>query len=150
MRLSQNKEDLIIGFFIVFAVSYPLITALLIFFQDVREKRHEMEEVRAFYSFLLGLEECRKERAQELSELMSENLLQSIGGAEGLLRTCESYRRAYPGARAEEKVVGDGQLLVNLIKKEKGMTQRLISVRVYYKRGDEDIKIERLEYEKGS
>ncbi len=150
MRLSYSKEDLIIGFFIVFAISYPFITALLIFLQDMQEKRHETEEVRSFYSFLLGQEECTPDRAQELSRFMSEDLSEEMGGAEGLLRTCQSYRRAYPNSRVEEKVVGDGQLLATLVRKEKGIIQRSISVKVYYKVEDKNIKIERLEYEKGS
>ncbi|WPM31448.1 hypothetical protein IAE16_06400 [Hydrogenobacter sp. T-2] len=150
MKLSYKREDIILGFFVIFSISYPFITALLIFLEDVKDKKHETEELRAFYSFVLGLEECKRERAEELTELVSENLLKDMGGVDGLLRTCESYRRAYQGARAEEKVIKEGELLVSLIRKEKGMTQRLVSVRVYYEKGDESIKIKRLEYEKGS
>ncbi len=150
MKLSYNKEDLVIGFFIVLAISYPFITALFIFLEDVKGKRHEMEDLRAFYSFLFGLEECKRERAEELIDLVSENLLKDIGGVDGLLRTCESYRKAYPGARAEERVIKDGEAMVVLVSKEKGLTQRLVSVRVYYEKGVESIKIKRLEYEKGS
>ncbi len=150
MKLGYNKEDLIIGFFIVLAISYPFITALLIFLEDARGKRHEIEDLRAFYSFLFGIEECKRERAEELMDLVSENLLKDIGGVDGLLRTCESYRRSYQGAKAEERILKEGEAVVSLVRKEKGMTQRLVSVRVYYEKGNDGIKIKRLDYEKGS
>lgn len=127
MRLSYSKEDLLIGFFIVFAILYPFFITLIIFFEDLKQKRHNIKEVRAFYSFLLGLEECEINKAKELSGLMSESLLQNLGGAEGLLKSCQSYRKAYPSAKAEERVVKEGEVLVELIRKEKGMTQRLLS-----------------------
>ncbi len=150
MRLSYNKEDLIIGFFIIFAISYPLLTALLIFLQDVKEKEQEMQRVRAFYNFLFGLEECKRERAEELLDILSEELAKDIGGVDGLFRTCESYRKAYPDAKVEEKLMKDGEVMVMLVRKEKGMTQRLLFVKVYYDREGKDTKIKRLEYEKGS
>ena len=56
MRIKYSKEDLLIGFFIVLGISYPFLIALLIFFEDAMERKHTMEEVKAFYSFLLGLE----------------------------------------------------------------------------------------------
>ncbi|MFN7064806.1 MAG: hypothetical protein ACK4OF_01455 [Aquificaceae bacterium] len=149
MRLSYSKEDLLIGFFIIFGISYPFIMALLIFLEDVKAKKEEMEELKAFYSLFLGLEECKEEKAKEVSRLMSEELYKTIGGVEGLLSACQSYRKAYTFAKAEEKIVGDGQLLVELIKKEKGMTQRLASVRIYFEGGGEGLRITKVEYEKG-
>ncbi|MCS7262452.1 MAG: hypothetical protein NZ560_03440 [Aquificaceae bacterium] len=150
MIKSYSREDLLIGFFVLFALLYPFFITLLIFLEEVREKNNKMQELRAFYSFLLGLEECRQERAQELSGLMAERLSQSMGGAEGLLKTCNAYRKAYPSARAEEKTLREGELQVELIKKEKGMTQRLLSVRLYYGGEGESLKIEKVEYEKGN
>ncbi|MCS6957884.1 MAG: hypothetical protein RMK75_05435 [Aquificaceae bacterium] len=149
MRLSYSREDLIIGFFILLAILYPFIIAMLIFLEDVKERKHNIEEVRSFYRFLLGLEECREDRAEELSEFMSETFAQSIGGKEGLLRTCQSYRKAYSTARAEERKVEEEQVLVDLIKKEKGMTQRLLSLTVKFKSENGNLKIEGVEYEKG-
>ncbi len=150
MKLNYSKEDYVIGFFILFAVLYPLFTALLIFLEDVKAKRQEMEEIRSFYSLLLGLEECKEEKAKEVSRFMSEELYRLMGGEEGLLNTCMSYRRAYASAKAEEKREKDGQLLVELVKKEKGMTQRLVSVRIYFEGEGEDLKITKVEYEKGN
>ncbi|MEN3028269.1 MAG: hypothetical protein ABDH29_03415 [Aquificaceae bacterium] len=149
MRLNYSREDLLIGFFVIFAILYPLIIGFLIFLEDVRERRHKIEEVRAFYSFLLGLEECAEGRARELSGLMSESLSQELGGAEGLLKSCQSYRKAYPSARAEEKVLGEGEIRVELLKKEKGMTQRLLSAHIRFRAEGENLKIEGVEYEKG-
>lgn len=34
MRIKYNKEDLLIGIFIVLGISYPFLVALLIFFED--------------------------------------------------------------------------------------------------------------------
>ncbi len=150
MKLSYSKEDLVIGFFILLGVSYPFITALIIFLQYVEERRGGTEEVRSFYSFLLGLEECKRERAEDLLGLMSEGLLREMGGVDGLVKTCQSYRKAYPEAMVEERLLQDGLLMVVLTKKEKGITRRLVSVKLHFKREDKSIRIERLEYEKGS
>lgn len=144
-----SKEDLLLGFFVVLGISYPFIVAFLIFLQDWKEKRTEMEELRAFYSFLLGLEDCSREKAVELSELMSEDLSRSVGGAEGLLKSCEANRGIYGGAKAEESFVGSEYLVVRLTRKEKGITQRLASVRIRFRRGDEGLRIEGIDYEKG-
>ncbi|MCS7170955.1 MAG: hypothetical protein N3D14_05540 [Aquificaceae bacterium] len=149
MRLNYGREDLLIGFFIILAILYPFIIAFLIFLEDAMEKKHRLEEVRVFYSFLLGLEECKEERAKELVKLVSESLYRELGGAEGLFKTCQSYRKAYTGARAEEKKVGDAEVLVDLLKKEKGITNRLLSLRLQFKSEGDSIKIERIEYEKG-
>ncbi|MFN3976829.1 MAG: hypothetical protein ACK4LT_07200 [Aquificaceae bacterium] len=150
MKLNYKKEDYILGFFMLFGVFYPFFTALLIFLEDVKAKRQEVEEIESFYSFLLGLEECKEEKAEELSSLMSEDLYKLMRGKEGLVNTCQSYRKAYPSARAEGKMVKDGEFLVELVKKEKGMTQRLASVKIYFEKEGENIKITKVEYEKGS
>jgi hypothetical protein len=150
MRLKYSKEDYIIAFFILLGLLYPLFTALLIFLEDVKEKREELEQIRAFYGFLLGLEDCRKERAEELALLMSEELSKDMGGAEGLLKKCQSYRKAYAGVRAEERFIKEGELKVELLRKEKGMTNRLVSLHIRYSKGEEGIRVKSLEYEKGS
>lgn len=150
MRINYSREDIIIGFFIVFAVLYPFFIALLLFLEDLADKRKGLEEVRAFYTFLLGLEECSESKALELAKLMSEELSKNMGGAEGLLRTCNSYRKAYADARAEEKKVEEGEVVVELVKKEKGMTQRMLSLRLKFSGGDGELKIEKVDYEKGS
>ena len=144
-----NKEDILIGFFIIFGISYPFLIAFLIFFEDVKAKKQEIEELRSFYSFLLGLEECKEEKARELSKIMSKNLYERVGGEKGLLNTCQSYRKAYTSARVEERLIKEGELLVELLKKEKGMTQRLLSLRLYFEGDGEELKIENIEYEKG-
>lgn len=149
MRLNYSREDLVIGFFILFAILYPVIVSFLIFLEDVKQRRHKIEEVRAFYSFLLGLEECEEGRARELSGLMSEDLSRNLGGVEGLLKSCQSYKKAYPSVRTEEKVLGEDEIRVELLRKEKGMTQRLLSARIRFKVEGENLKIERVEYEKG-
>lgn len=147
MKLS--KEDLLLGFFVVLGISYPFIVAFLIFLQDWKEEKLAVDEVRAFYSFLLGLEECSRERAVDLSRLMSEELSRKIGGIDGLLGSCESNRKVSAGAKVEESIQNSEYLVVSLIRKEKGMTQRLVSVRIRFRKGDEGVRIEGLEYEKG-
>jgi hypothetical protein len=150
LAVRLNKEDVLLGFFVVFGISYPLIIALIIFFEDVKEKRSEMSQVRSFYSFILGLEECKRERAQELAHMLSENLLREMKDVEGMVSTCQLNRRTYAPARAEERVVRNGYLVVDLVKKEKGMTQRLLSISLSYHKEDGGLKITRVEYEKGS
>lgn len=143
-----SREDLLIGFFIIFGISYPFITALLIFLEDIKTKREELEELRSFYTFLLGLEECKEEKAKEISKLMSEELYKELGGEMGLLKLCQTNKKDYPSAKAEEKEFSDGKLEVELLKKEKGMVQRFLSVKLYFEGEGEDLKIKRIEYEK--
>lgn len=145
-----SKEDILIGFFILFGISYPFLIALLIFLEEVKAKKKEMEEIRSFYSFLLGLEECREDKAKKLSKIMSEDLYKEVGGEKGLLNTCQSYRKAYPSARVEEKEVKEGKLVVDLLNKEKGKTQRLLSLKLYFKGNGDNLRIEGIEYEKGN
>jgi hypothetical protein len=149
MRIKYSKEDLLIGFFIVLGISYPFLIALLIFFEDAMERKHTMEEVKAFYSFLLGLEECKEDKAFELSKILDEGLYKELGGEKGLISICQSYRKSYPSAMAKDKVLKDDELLVDLLVKEKGIIKKVASVRLYFERGEEGVKIKRVEYEKG-
>lgn len=149
MRWNLSKEDFLLGIFIVLGISYPFLTALLIFLQDLKERRQGLEELRAFYRFVLGLEECTKEKAKQVSIYVDEGLLNSMGGEEGLLNACTSNRSNFASARAEEKEIGQDFLVVDLVKKEKGMTQRLLRVRIGYQKGEEGIKIKEVRYEKG-
>jgi hypothetical protein len=149
MRIKYNKEDLLIGIFIVLGISYPFLVALLIFFEDAVERKHAMEEIKAFYSFLLGLEECKEERAFELSKIMDQEFYKEAGGERGLLSACQSYRKSYPSAVAKERRVKDDEVLVDLLVKEKGIIKKVASVRLYFEKGEEGVKIKRVEYEKG-
>ncbi len=151
MRLNYSKEDLLLGFFIVLGISYPFLIALLIFFEDAMERRHTMEEIKAFYSFLLGLEECREERAFELSKIMDEELYKELGGEKGLISSCQSYRRSLgSSAVAKERMTREDEVLVDLLVKEKGVIKKVASVRLYFEKGEGGVRIKRVEYEKGS
>lgn len=150
MRVSYSKEDFLIGFFIILGISYPFLVTLLIFLEEAIERKHTMEEIKTFYSFFLGLEECRKEKASEISKLMSEDFFKEVGGERGLLSICQSYRKAYPSAIVKERMVKDGEVRVDLLVKEKGMIKKVASLRLYFESAGEGVKIKRVEYEKGS
>ncbi len=148
MRWSFSKEDLLLGLFVVFGVSYPFIIAVIIYIQDMKQAKEGLEELRAFYQFILGLEQCSLERAKEVSAYADQELLKSMGGEEGLLALCTSNRKEYGDAKVKEELK-DSLLVVDLVRKEKGMTQRLLRLRIGYQRGEEGIKIKEISYEKG-
>lgn len=150
MRISYNREDVVIGFFIVFGISYPFFTALLIFLEDVSMRKQAFEEVRSFYSFVLGRVDCSEGRAEELARLMSEELARDMGGSVGLVRSCRAYKTAFPFATVDEKKLNGEEVVIDLVQKEKGRSERLLTLKLLIRRGEDGIKVEKIEYEKGS
>ncbi|MGC8853154.1 MAG: hypothetical protein ACP5P0_06075, partial [Hydrogenobacter sp.] len=98
MKLNLKIEDLLLGIFVLFGLSYPFIVGSIIFIQEVEERKHTQEELRTFYNLLLGLEDCSKQKVHQAFHLLSEDLQQSLGGEEGLLKTCLYNRKVYEGA----------------------------------------------------
>ncbi|MGB9873698.1 MAG: hypothetical protein ACPLRS_01870 [Hydrogenobacter sp.] len=144
MKLNLKVEDLLLGIFVLFGLSYPFIVGSIIFIQDLEEKKHTQEELRTFYSLLLGLEDCSKQKVHQAFHLLSEDLQQSLGGEEGLLKTCLYNKKVYEDVSVKEKS-SDSLMVVELLKDGK----KLLSMNISYQKKDEGLKITGIRYEEG-
>ncbi|SNZ16041.1 hypothetical protein [Hydrogenobacter hydrogenophilus] len=144
MKLNLKTEDLLLGIFVLFGLSYPFIIGLVIFIQDMEEKKQTLQELRNFYTFLLGFENCSKRKAYHVLRLLSENLQEELGGEDGLLKTCLYNKKVYKGVIVKEKL-SDSLMVVELLKDGK----KLLSMNISYQKKDEGLKILEISYEKG-
>lgn len=144
MKLNLKMEDLLLGVFMLFGLSYPFIIGLAIFIQDMEEKEQTLQELRNFYTLLLGLENCSQQKAHQVLKLLSNNLREELGGEDGLLKTCLYNKKVYEGASVEEKLSGS-YMTVKLFKKQK----EIFNLRIIYQKSDEGLKIVEVSYEKG-
>lgn len=144
MKLNLKIEDLLLGIFVLFGLSYPFIIGSIIFIQDMEEKKQTLQELRNFYAFLLGLENCSQRKARQVLGLLSDNLREELGGEDGLLKTCLYNKKVYEGVSVKEKL-SESFMTVKLFDKEK----EILSLRIIYQKKDEGLKILEIGYEKG-
>lgn len=144
MKLNLKTEDLLLGIFVLFGLSYPFIIGLVIFIQDMEEKKQTLQELRNFYTFLLGFENCSKRKAYQVLRLLSENLREELGGEDGLLKTCLYNKKVYEGVSVKDKLSEDF-MTVKLFNKQK----EILSLHIIYQKKDEGLKILEISYEKG-
>ncbi|MEN3034571.1 MAG: hypothetical protein ABDH18_06250 [Aquificaceae bacterium] len=134
--MNLKKEDLVLIAFMLFGVFYPVFISGLIHYEDARKRAYDIENLRSFYRFYLGLEECRKDRAAELMRLSSEGLSSTIGGLDGLIKICNQNRGKYEPVSEELK---DGKLEVKL-------KDGLLLILFYE---DDGLKVDFISYDKG-
>ncbi|HIC97244.1 MAG TPA: hypothetical protein EYP11_02445 [Aquificaceae bacterium] len=103
----MRTEDTALGLFVLLALLYPLFIFLLI--HNSPEEAVELEDrLRITYLFLLGFEECTRERAKEVSRFIEPSLLKELGGVDGMVGECIRNKRA-GGFSLEERVIADGK-----------------------------------------
>ncbi|MFN3814447.1 MAG: hypothetical protein ACK4SM_07490, partial [Aquificaceae bacterium] len=60
------KEDILLGFFITFALSYPFFATLLIWYKDYSIRKESLDELKPFVSFITGSGDCNEGRIRNM------------------------------------------------------------------------------------
>ena len=105
MKKKPRIEDAIIGTFVVLAVLYPFITAMLIHFRHMGFEEDPVFLMRDTYNFIGGLRECDHVTSYRIVSSMSDSALEVVGGSKGITNLCRANRlRSRGSVKVEEHI----------------------------------------------
>ncbi len=145
MAVRKKHEDVVIGTFIIVSFLYPFFISVLIWMQENKEIKEDINRIKEIGQFLLGKIPCTKENAIRTRHLMSE-ILRETYSINSLIKVCRSTRVKLSEISKIDLDVKVDNGILNLYFKTNNKNILLIKAKRY----DNKIEVVEFSYGKGS